>query len=236
MMSLWHMCAAYAYENNTKLPLKTSIIVPCCAQHAEHLYGLVRLYESQTVLPDEIVISLSESDKVPHAIIDALQKEAWRFPVILLLSQEKLFAGQNRNIACEHAKGDIFICQDADDFPHPQRVEIIKYFFQKYKIKHLMHLYSIIKPHESGSTEIYTDLSKITYSFPRIFEMVYGQGTNGNVAMLKSVFDKLRWSSKPRGQDTEFNAKVYKRTRIKERIFIAVPLLLYRQYLSSEQL
>lgn len=194
--------------------LKTSIIIPCCATHAEHLYALVRMYEQQTELPDEIVISLSESHKVPQDIIDALRNETWRFPVKLLLSQEKLFAGHNRNIACENASGDIFICQDADDLVHPQRVEIIKYFFKKYKVKHLMHRFVVLKRDEASSLYSYKDLREIEFDFPKTFAETYVREgiTNGNVAIAKTVFNKIKWPSTPRGQDTEFNKEVYART------------------------
>ncbi len=106
--------------------LKTSIIIPCHPRHACHLYDLISLYEEQTVLPDEIVISLSQSNQVSEEIIHNIESTPWAFSVKLLKSDKKLYAGQNRNRACDKAAGDIFICQDADDLPHPQRVEIIQ--------------------------------------------------------------------------------------------------------------
>src|SRR3989344_6793822 len=119
--------------------LTTSIIIPCHPKHAQYLYELLKIYEKQTNLPDEVVISISEAHQIEPNIIKLLQDEQWHFPVKLLLSDKKLFAGQNRNIACSYATSEIFICQDADDFPHPQRIEIIKYFFVKYGIDFLLH-------------------------------------------------------------------------------------------------
>ena len=126
--------------------LTTSIIIPCNFKHAHLLYNLLKHYKKQTVLPDEIIISLSEVNQVSDLIIKRLQDEQWPFPVKLLLSDQKMFAGENRNNACKNATADIFICQDADDIPHPQRVEISKYFFENYDIDHLMSSFVWISP------------------------------------------------------------------------------------------
>ena len=108
-----------------------------------YIKELLTAYEKQTVLPDEIVISVSQVQKIPNNILDELQQGSWLFSVTILSSKKQLFAGQNRNIAGTHAKGDILICQDADDLPHSQRVEIIKYFFEQYNPDFLMHQYRL---------------------------------------------------------------------------------------------
>lgn len=212
----------------------SSVIIPCCAKHASQLFNLVTLYEEQTILPDEIVISLSESDKVPDDIILALQTRSWKFPVKLLLSEKKLYAGQNRNIACSNASGDIFICQDADDIPHPQRVEIIKYFFEHYDIDHLMHEWFEARENDLINFNQYQDLKNINFFWPRKFKDIgkYGRFTNGNVAIRRQIFEKITWSDLPRGQDTKFNNQVYNISN--QCILIKCILLAYRRYLSTE--
>ena len=117
---------SYACQSNT---IKTSVIIPCFYGHFQHLDELMNALCNQTVLPDEIVISLSEIDKLDPILVENFENKQYPFPVKLIKHQERLWAGPNRNSACQHASGDIFICQDADDLPHPQRIEIIKYFF-----------------------------------------------------------------------------------------------------------
>ncbi len=215
--------------------LKTSIIIPCCAQHARHLYGLVKEFEAQTVLPDEVVISLSESNKVKREIINALQEESWKFPLVLILSEKKMFAGENRNVACSHATGDIFICQDADDIPHPKRVEIIIYFFQNYNVDHLIHGWFRVLENETASFGQYENLDDIPSFFPSKFkEEVWSRArlTQGNVALARHVFDEIKWTSQQRGQDTLFNAQVYEHFQ-GNCIVINASLLEYRMFLSS---
>ena len=41
--------------------LKTTVCVPCYAPHFKFVEELIDAYEQQTVQPDELVISLSES-------------------------------------------------------------------------------------------------------------------------------------------------------------------------------
>ena len=59
-----------------------------------------------------------------------IENMKYPFKVIYIFHKECKYAGDNRNCACEKASGDIFITQDADDIPHPQRIEIIKYMFK----------------------------------------------------------------------------------------------------------
>ena len=45
-----------------------SIIVPCHPKHAQHIESLLRVYEQQTVLPDEVVVSFSNAGSVDNVI------------------------------------------------------------------------------------------------------------------------------------------------------------------------
>ena len=131
-------------ENPT--PLSTTVIIPCHHLHAQFLHDVLLSYTYQTVLPDEIVISLSETDKIPKILIESITKESWPFKTVLLLSEAPQTEGQNRNNAGQHASGQILICHDADDFPSPQRIEIIRYFFENYDIVHLLHSFNLFQP------------------------------------------------------------------------------------------
>lgn len=108
-------------------PLKISVIIPCHPDHFVHLAPLLATYEKQTSLPDEIVISLSECEKVPQMAQATLMAPYHSFAVKLVKSKEKQMPGKNRNCACQAATGNLIVCQDADDLPHPQRIEIIRY-------------------------------------------------------------------------------------------------------------
>ena len=218
-------------KREVRAALTTSLIIPCCASHARHLYKLLELYEQQTCLPDEVVISLSEANNVPPSIIESIQMRQWRFPVILIQCTEKQYAGENRNTACSQAKGDILILQDADDIPHPQRIAMIKYCFEVYNIEHLMHRYAMV------NKETVLPISKTIDPQKLVFRSCTLQArknsyTNGNIAITKELFAQIQWSNKPRGQDTEFNRKVFEQKT--PSLLLPAVLLYYRIFLSSQ--
>ncbi len=213
--------------------LTTSLIIPCCPKHAKHLYELLKIYEHQTELPDEVVIALSSSPEVGNSILNQLTNELWSFPITLLLSKESHFAGANRNRASHFASGNLLIFQDADDIPFPQRIEIIKYFFKKYQIKHLIHTCIDLKSWSNANLEPY-HLDKIPFFYPKTYPEIWHQRdyTNGNIAILKDVLQTVTWPDNPRGQDSIFNRIVYK--YFSNRIAIYIPLLVYCSFLSSK--
>ena len=211
--------------------LRSSVIIPCHSVHAVYLEELLCNLEKQTLQPDEVVISLSDFRHVPKNIMYRLKKSRWNFPVTIITSDAVLFAGQNRNLACRYAKGDIIICQDADDLPHPQRIEIITYFFEHYDPDLIMHRYISLKPHENAQYSTY-DLTSLPWISPENFETEAKNAiVNGNIALKKQVVKKYKWSAVRRGQDVAFNRMLFK--MISNRILIQVPLYLYRQHFSS---
>ena len=207
---------------NIPIQVTTSVIIPCYHGHFKYLEKLLEEYTKQIVLPNEIVISLSEANLVDQNKIHILEKRKWPFKLIIITSNEQLFAGSNRNIAAQAASGDILICQDADDTPHKQRVQIIKHVFENYQVEHLMHYFSRNQ-----------DILKNNYSLDTIFNprnRKYG-ATNGNIAITKDVFRKFQWSDKPRGQDSLFNLTMLQNGY--PRYVVTVPIYVYRNYLSS---
>ena len=119
--------------------MTTSIVIPCVPQHFGHIFGLLYQYEHQTCIPDQIVISLSESECMSDEEFLFVENYHWPFELKIIKNHGKRSAGENRTIGSEHSCGDLILLQDADDIPHPQRVEIVKYIFEHYFIDHLMH-------------------------------------------------------------------------------------------------
>lgn len=209
--------------------MTASVIIPCHYKHARFLSQIIKEYSSGTVLPDEIVISLSNADKVPQEIINAIKGSDYPFDVVLLTSDQPLSAGANRNKAAKIAKGDILISHDADDLPHPQRIEIIKYFFENYELDHLMH----------GWSEANAEISCYTFDQLAWFESPtytnqLGGGTycNGPIAITKQVFNSIHWTEKfIIGEDVMFNHEVYK--KFHNKLVLKTPIYIYRHRLSA---
>lgn len=218
----------------------TSIIIPCHYKHAHHLYALLQHYHQQTVRPDEVVIALSEFKKVDQDTLDTLRDPSLErqlgFNLVLFFSFEAKTAGENRNIACKQATGDILILQDADDIPHPQRVEIIKYCFEQYGITHLMHQFvAVDRNRKQIPFRHYKEFNLIETARPQP-EHCANAGTlrgftHGSIALTKKIFDAIQWSALPVSQDQEFNTRVYR--TFTDTLLLKAPLIAYRHFLSS---
>lgn len=52
---------------------------------------------------------------------------------------------------CISSEGEILITQDADDIPHPQKIEATEYFFSHYDVDHLIHTWKPSSKHNSAT-------------------------------------------------------------------------------------
>lgn len=104
--------------------MKISVVIPCYIGHVNELLRLLSSLESQTRLPDEVVISCSSTKEF-------IELREYKFPVKLYIHEEYKNAAQNRNIATLHIDKDTdIICFfDADDLMCNQRLEVIDYIF-----------------------------------------------------------------------------------------------------------
>lgn len=203
-----------AREHDVKMTV--SVVVPCAHTHVHHLRALLANLRAQSRQPDQIVFAVSgcEASEVP------------RLDGEIVHSREPHTAGSNRNRGLAAARGDILIYQDADDLPHPQRVEIIAFLFERYRIDHLMHLFDR------------SEDQRETFSFKRaVRRTAYRTAippnvANGNPAVARSLLSSVRWPEySHRGEDVEFNTSAYACT--KQTAVVTLPLLTYRQHLSS---
>ncbi len=190
--------------------LTTSIIVPCYPGHAKYIPALIEYYNNQTVLPDEMIFSFSEAWKITDEERCAIVNAQPKFSINLIIFEEVKYAGQNRRAACDIAMGDLLLCQDADDIPHPQRVEIIKKTFENNQIDLLLHRW---KP--SGDNKFMEQ----KYQSKRIFLYQIKHWKRhqfidyihyGNVCIRRSVLDKVTWSDMKNGEDVTFVQDVLK--------------------------
>lgn len=208
----------------------TSVTVPCVAKHFTLIPDLLQQYSHQTQIPDEVVISLSEIEKLNSAEVTAVELGSWPFQLKIIKHYGKVSEGHNRNIALDNSIGDIILCQDADDLPHPQRVEVVKYLFENYYVEHLMH--TLING--DGQFAPYNSMKDIVaYTCDTYAQAVPGYAIhNGHPCFLREVGYKVRWSNDFRyGTDSEFNTNVYR--SIKHKVVVHSPLVMYRRVYSS---
>jgi glycosyltransferase involved in cell wall biosynthesis len=230
-------CAVPPDKRPERLHMQTSVAIPCCAKHFQHLHSLLQHYANQTQLPDETVISLSDVEQIAKDKIDNLEHLSWPFILKIIKSNGRKSAGENRNIAVAHCSNEVILCQDADDIPHPQRVEIVKFIFENYHVDHLMHLW--LKPEFEFSVYIPEEVELIHHSrYPEagnVFLMYKGWRSevhNGNICLSKELSLRYKWNTGFQiGEDVNLNWRVYDQpTRT---FVIREPLLIYRNKLSS---
>jgi len=216
--------------------LTVSVIVPCSGYHFKHLYPLLQFYQYQTCLPDEIVIALSSVEELNGWEIDALENFSWPFRVKIYRSIGKVSAGLNRNLGSEISTGDIFIYQDADDVPHPQRVELVKHVFENYYVDHLMHNFVYCEQAEpiSYDKKLVSVTSFDTYDEIERSPEFFGHIHNGNVCCTRRVYAAIQWEdvrSLEYDLDVQFNRAVYQ--KFSNTALLPSPLVVYRRELST---
>jgi cellulose synthase/poly-beta-1,6-N-acetylglucosamine synthase-like glycosyltransferase len=220
-------------KRSERKPLTTSVIIPCVERHFYMIFELLEHLANQTSVPDEVVISLSHIEQLKEEHFSRVEKHNWPFRLILLKHHQKKLAAENRNLAGAASSGDIIICQDADDIPHPQRIEIIKYHFETYTIDHLLHGWSEAnEPFESYRIADIVILSPKNYGQispmnpKRPFSI-----TNGYACYTRKVRDRVQWPHVSMAEDVDFNVAVY--GNFKNRLVIGAKLVMYRNELSS---
>lgn len=215
-------------KRDVEIPLKTSILIPCHYSHFYLLDHLLECYEKQSVVPDEVVISISQANRIHLKDIFNLKDKKHSFQIVLLTTNIRLTAGENRNKAAEAASGDLFICQDADDIPHPQRVEIIRYLFEKYNIMFLLHRFS-------EDFISYETNEMANWCIQKKYDRCQPGFANGEPAFLREVFQKVRWPKKlVLSEDLNFNQEVSQ--ALGNICYLDVVLINYRMGLSSHYL
>lgn len=211
---------------------KITVIIPCWQGHAPHLEPLLYELAGQSLVPDEVVVSFSESGAVDPVLIETLKNRRWPFDLVILTETDQLYAGPNRNRAFAFATGELIICQDADDLPHPQRIEIIHTVYEDYAPDHIMHNYSLDESKELrwevfDMNEIPVKRPNSWYSLLRDFRKV----THGNIAVSRHVLSQIQWPNKRVGEDFAFNKRCFE--RFGNTVVIDWPLYLYRVQNSS---
>lgn len=115
----------------------------CITSYVHDVHLIDELLDSlsrQTVYPNEIVIYTSGVRTIDlHK--DVIFKNK-KIPITILLRSEITMQSVARNTCASIASGDIIVFFDVDDVPHPQKIEITKYVFDKYNPDFFVHNYS----------------------------------------------------------------------------------------------
>lgn len=131
------------YIHNYKIKSKIiSIGVPCILKHSKHLPTLIKSINNQTLLPYEIIISLSSTDKKNGERIRKQLNEISKVNVKVIDTIEVRYPGDNRNICVNNCNTELISFIDADDELCPTRTEVLEKVYNKYNYDVLYHLHT----------------------------------------------------------------------------------------------
>jgi len=195
--------------------MTTSLFIPTIPKHIKYLCRLLRSIKVGTIQPDEIIISISDYNSCDKEMINYIEN---KYKDIIIIKNDKpLNSGPNRQLSKIYCNSDIIIYHDSDDISHPQRIEIIKYFFENYDILHLNHACSrddeinefvnieIKNIKITKSDVIYkkyfpnnniNDCLKITNSYGSEFLSKGEHSCCGPMAIKKEVLNIIKWKDR----------------------------------------
>ncbi|MHC4643311.1 MAG: glycosyltransferase [Planctomycetota bacterium] len=219
--------------------MKTSIAIPCAWHHIRYLDSALSRIAAGTELADEVVIVISPVGKHQqlHDLNRMWHKFRKYFHLKIEFCEHPLDILSARHALTKNLTGDVVLYHDADDTQHPQRVEIVKRFFNEHDIVHLCHSYRTFNEGEAGQIR-YDDI-KVTPSYklherffvrgeiPKAF--VYGRARihSGASCIRRDVLEKVSWGDiiPGVGEDAVFCFKVLE--LFNKTILIDAPLLNY---------
>ena len=207
------------------LGLTASVAVPCYHKHFLYLPDLLQHLAQQTQVPEEVVIALSQVEELHPSDIDCLEAGPWPFRLVILRREGVFMEGANRTLAARSASQQIVLCIDADDLPHPQRVEAVCAFFDRMEKANFVLTGHAYCPGYSIVCEptipFYTEEEYSLLRFPLTGEYWVPLHTredltrwdsgvhNGSPSFRREILDGgVFWTDRKNGADLEFNIKV----------------------------
>lgn len=206
-----------------------SVVIPCYPPHIKYLRNTIIDIANQTLPPKEIILAISGINKTLEATIynkfnKILQDKNMIFKIISTNLQQ--YAGINRNMGVKLAECEYIMFIDADDNIHPQKIEIIKYYLDKYNPNVLIHNHvkrayrkifnKIITNYTIANVTTNDHIRKATFRnsadykpdgkniigirIPRKNANV----THGYPTVKKSIFETISYTNMKRAQDCVF--------------------------------
>jgi cellulose synthase/poly-beta-1,6-N-acetylglucosamine synthase-like glycosyltransferase len=230
-----------------------AVIVPCIPEDIPALKTLVANVNKQTVLPQEVVIGLSET-KISEAqgLQKKLQKQAGnKYKVKVTSIGNKALAGGNRNRAVQSSQSELLFFLDADDVMSPYRIEHVLKVMDHLDNKPSVLLHGYHNQLEASIGDIMKD--KVKFSFRDLEKSIirsdklYGIRNkrkyshndplfgvpvhHGHPVVKREVFKNVYYDeSMRRAQDTNFLNKCFEHYKGKDNgvYFVDLPLTYYK--------
>lgn len=123
-------------------PPSVCLIIPCVPPHLPHLASCLASVGAGTVLPDRIVVALSNMPSLAPDKYARLQEALGHScPLEVLCTERTCFAAENRNRAARHCTEEVLSFMDADDECHPERLAVVLDMLQRHQADVVLHSY-----------------------------------------------------------------------------------------------
>jgi len=177
--------------------------IPVVFRHFKHLNTAIDNILTQTILPNEIIIIISEyvDNNDNNLILSNIEDKVKKYNINFIVDTfvNKQYAGQNRQIAYNLCNSNIIIFQDCDDLAHKQRNEILLKIYEKTKSPHILHGWT----NDKNSLNKYIDINQIKiHNKDKINKMIT---TNGPVFLNKTDIGEIIFPNNIKGQDVALN-------------------------------
>ena len=183
------------------------VVIPCIPNHFKYLTECVESLFLQTTLPQYIYIAASSTSDAEGQLLEKnLRQKFFSERIRVLSTEEKLYAGGNRNRGARASTADVICFVDADDITHPTKIQkVLETFDREPHVSFVLHGYAITNENrvckESNSDELDEIAKKKKKSG---FALCHPNVTHGHISVKKSVTEKVHQTGNKRGEDTKY--------------------------------
>ena len=214
-----------------------SVVIPCIPKHLKHLNELITSICEQTLLPYEVIISLSDYNDNDSKQLHEHYCNTFPKLIIKIVNQvEPAYAGENRNRGCAACTTKYVTFMDADDIMVSHTLETLVELFNEYDMDALLHTHGnhttnklfddkVMKTVKNNSRNVWLD-----HRLLGLTNVIH----HGHITVKKSVFDVVQQDAlRKRGQDSDFVRHIIDNDM---RLYlIDKNLSIYRPHLSSSR-
>lgn len=218
-----------------KKDISICVVIPCFPRDTHKLIRLINSINKQTVLPDKIIIGHSEMNK-EQALELENKLNISKVNLKVINTEEKKYAGGNRNMAALHNNCDYITFIDADDIMIENKIEILKKYIKIYKPLSIIHNFTEDKNYKYNNEVKKVVLGKDIFDIlDKRKDPIYiyeFQVHHGHITIHKDVIKNVKQKEDnkwKRGQDSKFvrDINTYYGRKKNTMIYLDIPLSFY---------
>lgn len=193
------------------MSLSISVCIPCIEEHIHLLKRCVNSIYQQTLLPKEVIISISNITDTTIGFVfthnmveDLIGSYRDKLKIYVLLTADKKYAGENRNTAVEFSTGDIISFIDADDIMYTNRINIIHTIFLVCgECICVLHHFTENIANQVEPSQLFDVKNIVDYNFSHQIHF-------GHPSFKREIFLEYKYSNSARHQDLNFIKSIQK--------------------------